>query len=260
MRCGISTSCFYPAPTEEAVRWLADRGTPWLEIFFNAFSETEPAALREMKSALAAGGSRALSVHPFTCPMEPLLFFSEYQRRTEEGLELYKRYFEAAAELDAEILVLHGDRLGGRLSEEENFARFAALAEVGRRFGVTVALENTVRNRSREPDFLLRMRKALGEQAAFVLDVKQARRSGHGFGEYLDAMGDRLCHLHLSDAGESGDCLPVGRGSEDLAGLFSALEMRGYQGGAILELYRENYREPEELLSSLAAMEGLAGK
>ena len=257
MRFGISTSCFYPLPVEEAVRWLAERHVPHIEIFFNSFYETEKPLLNEMKAMLADSGTKVQSVHPFTSAMEPLLFFSEYERRVDEGIELYSRYFEAAAELGAEVLVLHGDRPGGFLTEEQTFERFARIVDRGYDFGVTVTQENVIRNRGRDLGYLVRMKEYLGSSAAFTLDLKQALRSGYDPTELLKALGRSVRHVHISDSNDLSDCLPVGKGSADIAGFLGKLRELDYDGGVIIELYRENYGRYEELTDSLSVLSGL---
>ncbi len=257
MRFGISTSCFYPLPTEEAVRWLAEREVPYIEIFFNSLLETEAPLLSEMKRCLDASGTKVQSVHPYTSALEPLYFFSEYERRVDEAFDLYSRYFEAAAELGAEVFVLHGDRPGGFLSEEQTFERFARLAERGESFGIIVTQENVVRNRGRDLGYLVRMKEYLGSLAAFTLDLKQAIRSGYDPMEILNTLGRSVRHIHISDSDGESDCLPVGRGNADIAGFLGKLKELDYDGGVILELYRENYKEYEELTESLSVLRGL---
>ncbi|MBQ4051087.1 MAG: sugar phosphate isomerase/epimerase [Oscillospiraceae bacterium] len=257
MRFGISTSCFYPLPTEQAVRWLAEQEVPFIEIFFNSLLETDEPLLGEMKQILAASGTRVQSVHPYTSALEPLYFFSEYERRVDEALELYSRYFQAAAELGAEVFVLHGDRPGGFLSEEQTFERFARLAERGYSFGIMVTQENVVRNRGRDLGYLVRMKEYLGSLAAFTLDLKQALRSGYDPMEILDALGKSVRHIHISDSDGQSDCLPVGKGKADIAGFLAKLKALGYDDGVILELYRENYGGYEELTQSLSVLRGL---
>ena len=85
MKAGISTSCFYPTHTEDAVRWLTERQVPQIEIFFNSMAETEPAFLRSLRQQLWLAGCRVVSVHPFLSGLEPMLFFSGYDRRQAEG-------------------------------------------------------------------------------------------------------------------------------------------------------------------------------
>lgn len=48
MSVGISTACFYPAATEEALRCVAEAGAKVTEVFFNSPSELEPDFLRRI--------------------------------------------------------------------------------------------------------------------------------------------------------------------------------------------------------------------
>ena len=74
MHIGVSTSCFYPALTEDAAQRLQTAGVQYLELFFNTFSEIEPAYLKALKSQLDATGAKVLAFHPFTSSMEPFFF------------------------------------------------------------------------------------------------------------------------------------------------------------------------------------------
>ncbi len=259
MQFGISTSCFYPALTECAVRILAKEKVPATEMFINSFSELNPVYLRQLKEVLDHGGTRILSVHPFTCGLEPMLFFGEYRRRFEDGLELYKRYYEAAAILGAKYLVLHGDRKESALPEETYFERFAELDAAGRPYGIRLAQENVARCRSGSLSFLKNMKQALPD-AAFVLDVKQARRSGEDWREIVEALGSSLCHVHISGASGTEDCLSLLEGDFPLEKFLGTLKKNGFAGGVILELYRQNYGEYGELLASLHKMEQAAAQ
>lgn len=260
MKAGISTACFYPQTPEEAIGFLSAHRIPHIEVFFNSFSELKGGYLRRLRSELQNEGVEVLSVHPFTSGMEPILFFSDYERRVEDGLELYRRYFEAANQLGAGILVFHGDRRESNCSDGRYFERFLRLVRLGREFGVTVAQENVERCRSGSPAFLKRMRAELGDEAHFVLDVKQARRAGEDPIAILEALGQRVCHVHISDGGAAGDCLPIGSGEMDFVAFFQTLQKVRYQGGVLLELYRHNYRAPEELICSYEKLREYIGK
>ncbi len=260
MKAGISTSCFYPTHTEDAVRWLTERQVPQIEIFFNSMAETEPTFLRSLRQQLWLAGCRVVSVHPFLSGLEPMLFFSGYDRRQAEGMEIYRHFFEAAAFLGAKILVFHGERAGSARPDEQVFDAFGQLALLGRSFGITVTQENVVRCKSGSAAYLKQMKDWLGPLATFTLDVKQARRRGERPEDFVILLGDSIRHVHISDGGPAGDCLPVGRGEEDLLGLLHLLRQQGFDGGVMMELYRDNYRDGEELLDSFRILEGLVEK
>ena len=66
MSVGISTACFYPAATEEALRCVAEAGAKVTEVFFNSPSELESDFLRRISSIASDSGIRIRSIHPFT--------------------------------------------------------------------------------------------------------------------------------------------------------------------------------------------------
>ncbi len=256
MRIGASTANLYPALTETALDDLLARGFRVIEVFFNTPSETTPAFVRSLRERADAAGADIVSVHPCLSLAEPFCLFSHYERRFYEFLEQYRRLFEAAAELGARYLVLHGDRAENPpLSPEEFAARYAALYDAGAAVGVTLLQENVVRFRAQSPAFVRQMRALLGERAQFTLDLKQCRRAGVPIDAMLDAMGGALRHLHLSDAAPGHDCLAPGAGDEDFAALFRRLRAMDYQGDGVIELYRQNFGDPQELWDARAYLE-----
>lgn len=259
MLAGISTACFYPEVTERGLSYIAGLGAQAAEVFLNAASELEEGYLRELRQIADGGGTRILSVHPFTSGLEPLLFFSDYRRRFADGISFYQRYFHAANLLGAKIFVFHGDRRNSHHSRGRYFERFGELCEAGRRMGITVAQENVPRCAGYCPDFFTDMRAAL-PGARFVLDIKQCVRAGFTPGEMADAMGERLVHLHVSDHGARGDCLPLGQGELDLAALLRKVRGYGFDGGVMLELYRDSYGEYGELNGSYARILSAIGE
>ena len=254
MKLGISTSSLYPMPTEQALSLLVEQNVETVEIFFNAFCELEPDFLTQLKEILRRGDTQVLSVHPFTCTMEPMLFFGDYDRRFDDGIAMYRKYFAAAETLGAKYLVLHGDRGGSLLPQEEHFERFSRLAVIGREYGVTLAQENVARCRSGRLDFLLEMKRALGEDAAFVLDLKQARRANEDATHMLTSLGDSVKHIHISDGDAQHDCQNIGAGATDFAAFFSTLRRMNYDGGVLLELYRHNYGDISEFFDGYRAL------
>jgi sugar phosphate isomerase/epimerase len=91
------------------------------------------------------------------------------------------------------------------------------------------------------------------DNLGFVLDIKQAVRSGYSPLEYLDAMGDRLAHIHLLDyeTGSNGRlnlALPL-RGTFDFAQFRERLQQMNYQGDAMIETYSDLYQQEQEVFA-----------
>lgn len=257
MLWGASTANLYPDLTENCLDQLLELGFRHIEVFLNTESETAPAFLRMLKEKAEAVGASFTSIHPYLSGSEPYLLFSQYERRFRDGLELYKRVFEAAARLEAPYVVMHGDRKEGVLPAAESIGRFEQVYDLGQTYGVRLLQENVVRFRSSQSDYLRQMRRQLGEKAGFVFDFKQCRRSGQDPAAVLEAMGDRLLHMHLSDATVERDCLPPGQGTADLQGILRPLMQRGFDGAVVLELYRSNFDDPAVLWESVRHLQAL---
>ena len=99
-------------------------------------------------------------------------------------------------------------------------------------------------------EFLKKMKRDIPEAARFVLDLKQARRSGENPLDYIKELGENIVHCHISDADENRDCLAVGAGKFDFETLLKAFADKGYSGALIVELYRRNYGDFSELKQS----------
>ena len=250
---GVSTACLYPMNTEQALKTLAELSIDTVEIFFNSFSEIEPAFVKNLKRIADHAGMKIAAIHPFTSSFESFMLFTPYGRRFEDMLELYKKYFQAAKILGANVLILHGDNDGGPLSDAEYFERFAALADAGRDYGVTTAQENVFKFRGAHPHFISKMRQHLGSNAKFVFDIKQALRSGYDPFDVLDAMGEDVVHIHLSDNlpqgtnGIDNTCLMPFKGNFNFERLADKLRSASFDGCYILEVYRRCFEHPEEI-------------
>ena len=252
MKLGVSTACLYPEVPEIALDHLIAGGIRFFEIFLNTVSEVKPDFVRGLKSRLDSCGGEVRSIHPFTSGFETMMLFSDYRRRFLDALELHRYYFEAANILGVSIFVLHGERdyRRRRITEQEYLERYAKLYELGKSFGITVAQENVNLFRSEDPAFIRRMRDTLGDNCAFVLDLKQAVRAGFDPFEMCAAMGEQLVHLHLNDHNDTQDCLLPGHGVTDYTRLRRILDTLQYSGDAVIEVYRSNFRDEDELVQS----------
>ncbi len=251
MAFGISTSCLYPQNTEKSLEELGKLGVKTCEIFLNSPSETTPDFAKILKRISDEYGIKIKSVHPFSSFAETYMLFSGYQRRFDDMLDFYKRNFEVTALLGADISVIHGSLLPGKISENEYFERFSSLIEAGHTFGVTVAQENVNRHFSESPEFLMKMKNALNKDFHLVFDVKQAVRAGYNPLEFAEKFKHDIIHIHISDHNRNHDCLPPSKGNFDFKRLISIMDSAKYSGDYIIELYRENFEKTRDLMSSL---------
>lgn len=257
MNFGISTSCFYPLNTEEALEYLGKSGVEQCEVFLNSTSETTPEFAKKLRKIADYYGLKIVSVHPFSSFAETFMLFSEYQRRFDDTLEFYKRTFEVTSILGADISVIHGGLIPEKINREKYFERFGRMIDEGKRFNVRVTPENVNRHLSESPAFLREMKAALGDDFRLVFDVKQANRAGYDPIEFAKEFAEDIIHVHISDHDNENDCLPPSEGHFDFRELFSILRSVGYDGSCIIELYRQNYGDYEELLKSLEFVQNL---
>ncbi|MBQ8724255.1 MAG: sugar phosphate isomerase/epimerase, partial [Oscillospiraceae bacterium] len=196
------------------------------------------------------------ALHPFTGEMESMMFFSEYERRFNDMLDYYKHYFAAMDALGAKIFVLHGGKSAGNISLYTD--RFNRLSETAASFGVTVAQENVARFASRSLPFLENLKNQLGDNAAFVLDVKQAVRSGENPLNMLKTLGSSVKHVHISDHGQYGDCMLLGSGNFQVKNFLQTLAKLSPDCSVMLELYRNAFGCTADLVQNYQVLSRMA--
>ncbi len=251
MKAGVSTASLYPLHAEDAFRELAALGITAAELFANSTCEAREPVISLIGETVRRNGMEVVSFHPFSSPMESVYLFSEYDRRIEEMMDLYREFFGTMRTLGARIFVLHGAIQSSGCTPEHYVRQFRLLAEAAEQFGVTVAQENVSYCLSGSLDFLKMMKRELGRYANFVLDLKQCRRSGEDIFEVVRELGGSIVHLHISDSDGSRDCLPVGQGSFDFRRLIREMNSLGYDGAYMVELYRRNYDDYAQLKESV---------
>lgn len=259
IKAGVSSASFYPMHTEDALRILGEMGVRNAEIFINDFSEASGAVYAEIRRIISDYDMNITSLHPYS-PMESGYLFSEYDRRQDSYLDKYRRYFECMSEIGARFFILHGSILSSGCPDDLYFSQYTRLLDIADSFGVTIAQENICYCKSKSIDFLRRLKENCGERVKYVLDIKQAVRAGVSPFDFVEALGEDIVHVHVSDNSPDGDCLPIGKGSFDFEEFTRKLRAKGYDGAMILELYRRNYGDYSELYDGMKKMEEIIAK
>ncbi len=257
MQIGISSSCLYPMQTEEALRTVGELGAKTAEIFFNSPSELKKPLINEIKAIKDFYGMEVRSVHPFTSAYETYLLFSDYKRRTLDGIEFYKKYFETANELGSEMVVIHGRFVSAQTTPEEYAQNYILLNNAALEAGLHVAQENVHNHHCGNPSFMKAVCDLVGDDFRMVLDIKQCRRCDISEFDFINLMGDKIYQVHISDGLPGRNCLAPGAGEYDFKKLFDGLNSIGYDKTAIIELYRQNFGEHEELRMAKNYLENL---
>ncbi len=248
---GVSTACLYPMNLEDALYKLAVNNIDCVEIFINTHSEMEKSFVDKIKSILQEYDMTVSSIHPYTCGIEPMMFFTQYERRFFDILDYYKKYFELMNILGAKTFIFHGNKLQNSFPDNQYFERYLRLYETGKSFGITVAHENVARCTGGSLEFLKDMVRQIGDNAKLVLDTKQAVRRGYNPYDFVKELGRNIVHIHLSDYNDTSDCALVGTGKLDFVNFFNELKKNRFTGSIILELYSAGYDNIEQLYHNL---------
>lgn len=259
MQLGMSTAAFYGRwETEEAARQIAKLPLDCAEVFLQSSSETTVPFAGIVKENL--GGMPCTSVHPMGA-------YENYMarrpaRQMQDAFDQFRRILDAGAVLGAKTFVYHGrhtpllNPLAWDLSW--NVEALVPMCEEAAQRGMAIGWENVYWCQLTEPKRVLEAKEALSD-VRFTLDIKQAMRAGQDPLDFVRAMGERLCNVHVCDWKEDGTlCLP-GEGVVDFDALFAALDETGYDGPVIMEPYLGMIESEEALLRSIdflrAAME-----
>ena len=92
MNIGVSTGCFFPRLTIDALKSVAETGVKYAEIFFNTDSELDESYVKQLKTIADENGIRIISVHPFTSAIETFMFWSKSDYKLQDSIKYYEKY------------------------------------------------------------------------------------------------------------------------------------------------------------------------
>jgi sugar phosphate isomerase/epimerase len=248
-RVALSTASCYPETCTTAFEIAADLGFDGIEVMvWTDPVSQDPDALR--------GLSERFSV-PILAIHAPCLLLTQRVWSTDPWAKLV-RAREAAERVGASTVVVHPP-----FRWQREYARgfVEGLARMQQETDVVFAVENMFpwRARSREvaayqPHWDLREL----DVPSTTLDLSHTSVSGSDALELLDALGDRLSHVHLADGSGSNkdEHLVPGRGEQPCADVLERLARQGYGGTVVLEVNTRRAVNRDERESDLA--EGLA--
>lgn len=264
MQVGISTaSLFNRMPNEDAVAFFAAQNVPLAEVFLTSFSEYE----REFASLLSSRKKdvRAFSVHDLNTQFEPQLF-AVNDRVRKDAYGWLDKVMQAAQVLGAERYTFHGTARVHRADHSgvnDDFNRLGArLLDVCNRcekYGVRLCLENVEWATYNRVGVFTELKKRVPNLLG-VLDLKQARISGFPYERYLEEMGARISHVHVSDVAEDGKIRLPGQGAFPFSELIKRLQGVGFNGPLIVETYSGDYGDLSELKTACDFLSELLDK
>lgn len=257
MKVGISLACFYPEHPEEVVSKVSGLGFDLFELFVNTYSELDVSFIKKISKLCEKYDSHIYSLHPFTSALENYMFFSPYDRRIEDSKKLYEKYFEAADYLGAKVINIHGDRGIGLNNFDLYVECLKPLMELSEKYDIIASHENVFFNSVNHPEFIIKLKSALGEKINFTFDIKQANKGGSDPYKVCDAMSGNIVNFHINDFDQDHICMLPGEGTVDYKRVFDTLENSGYRGPAIIEVYSDNYSDINQLKKSKGFLENI---
>jgi len=252
---GMSTSCFYPIETEKSLEKVCNLGFKTVEMFINSYLELEEPFITVYKRLKDEYNINIVSVHTTASFADGYNYFSDYYRRFEESLEMFKKHLELANVLNSKFLVMHGIKKQMRSSDELYFERFGILCDLAKANGISLLQENVVHFRSESPDYIERMKKYIGDSFGITLDIKQCRRAGVDPYDFIELHHDIIKHIHISDYNDECDCITPLKGLFDFERFFRRLSDLKYNGDYMIELYKNSYKEASEIKESAIKLE-----
>jgi sugar phosphate isomerase/epimerase len=242
---GMSTSCVFPLPLEEAFRLARLAGFDGIEIMVTGDRATQDATT--LRSLSRSYGIPILSIHA------PVLLATQLVWGIRPATKL-DRSAALAQAVGATTVVVHPP-FRFQASYSRIFERTAD--DLGERYGVDVAVENMfswtlggreMRAYSPSPyptDLDVR---------AMTLDFSHAALAGRDSLEFALAMGSRLRHVHLCD-GLGGtlfdEHLVPGRGSQPVAEVLGYLAKTKWDGSVVAEVHTHKARTTDDRLAIL---------
>ncbi|MFL6140173.1 MAG: sugar phosphate isomerase/epimerase family protein [Frankiaceae bacterium] len=252
----LSTSSVYPESTPAAFEMAARLGYDGLEVMVWTDPVSQDAeALRRLSDHY---GVPILSVHA------PCLLLTQRVWGTEPWAKL-ERGRSAAERLGASTVVVHPP-----FRWQRDYARdfVTGLARMGQETDVRFAVENMFPLRARgrtvvpyAPDW-----SPIGEDYRHVtLDLSHTAVSGSDPLTMIDALGDRLAHVHLADGtgAPRDEHLVPGRGSQPCDQVLARLAATAFTGTVVVEIstrraVTRDEREADLVEALAVARRGLA--
>lgn len=253
MNYGASSGCFYPQNTLKSLELVGESGAKYAEVFFNTHSELEEEYLYRLKAVKDKYSMEIVSVHPYTSIIETFMFFAKNDYKLADSVKYYENYFKACNILGAKYVVFHGCLCRARYMDMETYTKYLKiLADRARRYDLYISQENVVHYKCGYRDNLSYLADNTDQNLKFTFDLKQAVRAGESPYEFLDLMGERISHIHISDFDRRADSLLPGKGEFDVKGLLAYAWEKYHVSTALIEVYNDRMSCREDLSRSLA--------
>ncbi len=252
MKVGISTASFFcRLENDKCFGELRRAGADVCEVFLNTYSEYNQNYGELIGKA--KGDIEVHSVHVLNTNYEPQLY-NRSEKVERDAFALLDGAMSAGEKMGAHYHSFHGVARLKKTPINMDFdfigERTNKIIDCASKHGITLAYENVHWAYYNYPGFFGELKKRCPALKG-TLDIKQAAQSGYAFEEYIKDMGEDIVTVHLSDFDPNGRIVLPGKGIVDFSELFKRLMGAGFDGAALIEVYKESYREYGELKESL---------
>jgi sugar phosphate isomerase/epimerase len=198
--------------------------------------------------------------------------------KSNRNFEIMTEVFEIADYLDAEHVVMHGDRVETEYREafQNIVANLKQLCKMAAEYNITVLIENVHKEKKNDrigilPHEIQQVIRAVNEEnLKFCFDIGHGTLAANQFGfdilDFVSMLSPYLAHMHIHDNmgipevvdEKLGDQhLPLGQGKVEVTRIFDAVSRLGVKN-TVLELRPKAGRR--EALKSVAALRVLQCK
>ena len=261
MEIGVSTaSLFLREYNEDSLVTLNEIDARTCEIFLESFSEYTEEFGKLLLSR--KGNLNVHSLHVITLNFETELF-SANQRAFNDANYWFERVLSTGKLLGAHCYTMHGRARIKTGADYDNYKksgeRLSVLCDTAEKYGMKICLENVSWAMCNYPEFFTSVKEYAPKLMA-TLDIKQARRSDIDYRKFLNALGENIRTVHLSDGDDFGKIRLPGKGNFDFEELFKRLKDVGFNGDMLIEVYKDDYGEIKEIGESLDYLREIAQK
>jgi sugar phosphate isomerase/epimerase len=266
-RLGCSTITFRHRPLDEALRLI--RELRFSEIDLGALPGVcdhvpmvlDSEAIRFVAAQVKASGLAVRSINADVGDLnEPIDAGAQQARDRHVGALI-----ELARAIDSGALVLPCGRLNldpivvetADLDLVASQLHRAADAVLGAGIGLWVEALHSMRLCHDARRAALLVRRLDPRRVGIVYDVSHVVSAQDNIRDYLDALEDRVVHVHLRDAVPGDIHLSIGNGDVDFADLLDALAQRSFAGHYALELETRDVAENERPAATARARDDI---
>jgi len=262
-RYGLSTVIVDELPRDRGIAKIAEAGFQLVELLgHEGHLEYWTDNPQETRSLLEAWGIRARSVH---APKRAWDLANAEAAARLACVDAATVCFHQAAEVGAEVVVVHANSPTTKFTEEEyelNWSRsrdsLSVLAERAQQANIRMAVENLPARHEPRPTAtvaeVLAMIDGLGDHVGICLDAGHANANGRSAASEALEAGEKLFAVHIQDNNGRGmdQHLIPGHGSTDWDAFLAALDMIQFEGPRNFEVPAGN--DLDETLAELAAL------